>query len=79
MIKTHVCAISKINDFVILKLPNGDYAPMETTEKLKLSDILLFSDISLGDNSFTFNKNSIGFGFIEDYCSLEIALQFLYV
>ena len=34
MIKAIVYAISKVNDFKVLLLPNGEFAPMETTENL---------------------------------------------
>ena len=38
MVKAIVYAISKVNDFKVLLLPNGEFAPMETTKKLHLED-----------------------------------------
>ena len=76
MIKAIVYAISKVNDFKVLLLPNGDFAPIETTETLYLEDEIFIQDLSLGDVTFEYN-NEICTGFIEDFCSLEIALSFL--
>ena len=76
MVKAIVYAISKVNDFKVLLLPNGEFAPMETTEKLHLEDEIFIQNLSLGDVTFKFN-NEICSGFIEDFCSLEIALTYL--
>lgn len=76
MIKAIVYAISKVNDFKVLLLPNGEFAPMETTENLHLEDEIFIQNLSLGDVTFKFN-NEICSGFIENFCSLEIALTFL--
>ena len=75
MIKAIVYAISKVNDFKVLLLPNGEFAPMETTENLHLEDEIFIQNLSLGDVTFKFNSE-ICSGFIEDFCSLEIALTF---
>ena len=76
MIKAIVYAISKVNDFKVLLLPNGEFSPIETTENLHLEDEIFIQNLSLGDVTFKFN-NEICSGFIEDFCSLEIALTFL--
>ena len=76
MVKAIVYAISKVNDFKVLLLPNGEFAPMETTEKLHLEDEIFIQDFGLGGVTFEYN-NEICTGFIEDFCSLEIALSFL--
>ena len=49
---------------------------METTEKLHLEDEIFIQDFGLGGVTFEYN-NEICTGFIEDFCSLEIALSFL--
>jgi len=76
MVKAIVYAISKVNDFKVLLLPNGEFAPMETTKKLHLEDEIFIQDFGLGGVTFEYN-NEICTGFIEDFCSLEIALSFL--
>lgn len=76
MIKCTVFKISSRNDFKILKLPNGDFAPLETNIFLNINDIIYLKNDYLGEISFSYNDN-IYTGYIEDYCSLEIALTFL--
>lgn len=76
MVKCTVFKISNKNDFKILKLPNGDYAPLETTAILNLNDVIYLENSYLGYVSFSY-KDKIYTGSIEDYCSLDIALTFL--
>ena len=76
MVKAIVYAISKVNDFKVLLLPNGEFTPMETTEKLHLEDEIFIQDLGLGGVTFE-DYDGICTGFIEDFCSLEIALSFL--
>ena len=64
MVKAIVYAISKVNDFKVLLLPNGEFAPMETTEKLHLEDEIFIQDFGLGGVTFDYN-NEICTGFIE--------------
>ena len=55
MVKAIVYAISKVNDFKVLLLPNGEFAPMETTEKLHLEDEIFIQDFGLGGVTFEYN------------------------
>lgn len=78
MVKLKIVDISKINDYVVLKLPNGDYAPTEITHSLNVDDVITLIDdeILLGHNEFCLNEIHFD-GFVEDFCSLDIALSYL--